>query len=90
MKLSTPGDVTLDVEITHISRHGIWLLEHGREHFLPYDQFPWFKERTIHEILNVREVAPNHFYWPDLDVDLTTEIIDHPERFPLVDESAKR
>ena len=30
------------------------------------------------------EVSPGHFYWPDLDIDLTEEIIEHPERFPLV------
>ncbi len=23
------------------------------------------------------------FYWPDLDVDLTEEIIENPDRFPL-------
>lgn len=34
-------------------------------------------------ILNVQEPFPEHFYWPDLDVDLTVEIIEHPERFPL-------
>ncbi|MGZ9125441.1 MAG: DUF2442 domain-containing protein, partial [Candidatus Binatia bacterium] len=26
---------------------------------------------------------PCHFYWPDLDVDLSEEIIAHPARFPL-------
>jgi len=25
----------------------------------------------------------SHFYWPDLDVDLSKEIIKNPERFPL-------
>ena len=84
-KLSMPGDVTLDVEVTHISAHGIWLLSGEKEYFLPYDQFPWFRDKTVREILNVQEVAPGHFYWPDLDVDLSTEIIEHPERFPLVD-----
>ena len=27
---------------------------------------------------------PHHLYWPDLDVDVAVESIDHPERFPLV------
>ena len=34
--------------------------------------------------INVEETAPGHYYWPDLDVDLTDETIEHPERFPLV------
>ena len=29
------------------------------------------------------EESPGHFYWPDIDVDLTEDIIEHPERFPL-------
>jgi hypothetical protein len=31
----------------------------------------------------VEELMSGHFYWPDLDVDLTAEMIEHPERFPL-------
>jgi hypothetical protein len=37
----------------------------------------------VGKILNVEEPTPGHFYWPDLDVDLDTESIEHPERFPL-------
>jgi hypothetical protein len=31
-----------------------------------------------------KEPRRGHYYWPDLDVDLAEEIIEHPERFPLV------
>lgn len=51
--------------------------------FMPYEHFPWFKDVPVSKILNVEEPSPAHFYWPDLDVDLTAEIIEHPERFPL-------
>ncbi|MGH7793538.1 MAG: DUF2442 domain-containing protein [Candidatus Binatia bacterium] len=30
--------------------------------------------------------TPDHVYWPDLDVDLTVEILLHPERFPAKSE----
>jgi len=52
--------------------------------FLPYSQFPWFKDVPIGSVLKVEEPKRGHFYWPDIDVDLTEEIIEHPERFPLV------
>ena len=26
---------------------------------------------------------PGHLYWPELDVDLSVESIEHPERYPL-------
>jgi len=37
----------LDVEVSHISTHGIWLLTENQEFFLPYDEFPWFQDAKI-------------------------------------------
>ena len=77
------GKSTLMVEVTNISSHGIWLLTREKELFIPYKEFPWFKDAPIRKILNVEEPTPGHFYWPELDVDLGIESIEHPERFPL-------
>lgn len=71
------------VEVTNISDHGVWLLTHNKELFMSYDDFPWFRDQPVKSILNVEQQSPGHFYWPDIDVDLTDEIIEHPERFPL-------
>ncbi len=78
-----PGNNTSAIEVTNISAHGIWLLAHGKELFLSYDDFPWFKEQAVKAIFNVEEHANNHYYWPDLDVDLSLAIIENPDRFPL-------
>ena len=83
MKSLALGNNTSVVEVTNISGHGIWLLAHNKELFMPYDDFPWFKEQTIKSIVNVVEESQGHFYWPDLDIDLTEEIIENPDRFPL-------
>jgi hypothetical protein len=77
------GRRTSEVEVTNISSHGMWLLTADKELFLPYEEFPWFKDAPIGKILNVEEPSPGHFYWPELDVDLGIESIEHPERFPL-------
>ena len=77
------GKSTLVVEITNISIHGIWLLTREKELFISYEEFPWFKDAPVGKILNVEEPTPGHFYWPELDVDLGIESIEHPERFPL-------
>ncbi|MCQ8104082.1 DUF2442 domain-containing protein [Methylomonas sp. SURF-2] len=50
---------------------------------MSYDDFPWFKSQAVNAILHVEEPSPNHFYWPKIDIDLTLEMIKHPERFPL-------
>ncbi len=70
-------------EVTNISSHGLWLLSHGKEMFMSYEDFPWFKDISVGKIINILEPSPGHFYWPDLDVDLGIESIQHPERFPL-------
>ena len=77
------GKSTEKAEVTHISTNGVWILAGGRELLMSYENFPWFKDMPVGKILNVEEPNIGHFYWPDLDVDLTIEIIEHPERFPL-------
>ncbi len=57
------------------------------EFFLDFSHFPWFRKATIDAICDVQEVSPNHFYWPALDIDLSTEIINNPTQFPLVYQS---
>jgi hypothetical protein len=83
MKSNKLGQPT-SAEVSNISINGFWLLIADRERFLPFEDFPWFKEARIRELMNVELQSPNHLYWPDLDVDLSVESIDHPERFPLV------
>jgi hypothetical protein len=70
-------------EVTRISEQGLSLLAGNRELFLPYTDFPWFRNAPLAAIYNVRESVPGHLYWPDLDIDLEIESIEYPERFPL-------
>jgi hypothetical protein len=55
-----------------------------RERFVAFQDFPWFRDVSIGQLCNVELPHPHHLYWPDLDVDVAVESIDHPERFPLV------
>ncbi len=84
MKYETPGLDTSEVEVTGISKHGLWLFLGERELFLPFRDFPWFRQAAVSAVLNVECPHAQHLYWPDLDVDLAVESIEHPERFPLV------
>ncbi len=71
-------------EITDVSNYGIKLYFENKEYFMPYDEFPWFKEKTLKDVMNVELLSETHLYWPDLDVDLSLEMIEHPDRFPLL------
>jgi hypothetical protein len=84
MKSSVGGKPILKAEITNISPHGIWLYLSNKEYLLSFTDFPWFKTARISEIQNVKVLHKNHLYWPDLDVDLTTDIIEHLESYPLI------
>jgi len=77
------GKSILDVEVSHISAHGIWLLTENQEFFMPYEEFPWFRDAKVKDILAVEQPRHGHFYWSNLDVDLTIEMIKNPHHFPL-------
>jgi hypothetical protein len=55
-----------------------------RELFLSFKEFPWFREASVRQITNVELPNPHHLYWPDLDIDLAVESIEHTEKYPLV------
>jgi hypothetical protein len=79
-----PGASISEVEVTHIDWHGLWLLVSEREYFLPYDEFPWFREARIADVLNVELLHGDHLHWPAMDVDLSLDCLEHPEQYPLV------
>jgi Protein of unknown function (DUF2442) len=83
MKSEMHGRSTSPAEVTNVSPHGFWLFVGNRELFVPFEDFPWFRDASIREITNVQLPSPHHLYWPDLDIDLAVESIEHPERFPL-------
>ena len=84
MRSGKLGRSTSGVEVANISKHGFWLLVGDKERFLSFDDFLWFRDATVGQLLNVTLPQPHDLYWPDLDVDLAIDSIDHPERYPLV------
>ena len=88
MKSAPRRKGTSVAEVTNVSAHGFWLLVAGRELFVPFESFPWFADEPIRKLVNVELHHGDHLHWPDLDVDLSIECIEHPERFPLISRSA--
>jgi uncharacterized protein DUF2442 len=69
MKSAPPGRSISLVEVTNVSPHGFWLLIEDGEVFVPFKEFPWFRDASIREIANVELPRPHHLHWPALDVD---------------------
>jgi len=87
MRSAMRGKTISDVEVTNVALHGLWLLVDNREFFLPFGDFPWFRDATVGQIVNIERTGPDHLHWPDLDVDLTLDSIEHPDRYPLVSQA---
>jgi hypothetical protein len=79
-----PGTSTFPVEVTNVSRHGLWLLVGDEELFLPFEHFPWFRDASIEKISVVERQTADHLFWPLLDIDVSVESIRTPNAFPLV------
>lgn len=84
MRSAPHGDNTSGVELQNVSPHGIWLLVDDHEHYLDFQDFPWFREATVAQLAEIRRPQRGHLRWPSLDVDLTLDAIEHPERYPKV------
>jgi hypothetical protein len=67
-----------------LTPRALWLLVGGRELMLDFETFPWFARATIEQACDVALHGEKHLHWPQLDVDLHIDSIEHPERFPLV------
>ena len=84
MKSRVAGKSISRVEITNITKNGLWLLADEREYFLPFVEFPWFKDAKVEGILDVKLVHSCHLYWPQLDIDLDLSSLSNLDNYPLV------
>jgi len=78
-----PGTATLTSQITNIEIDGFWLLVQDREFFVPFDRYPAFRQATLEQIFDFKQVYDD-FHWPGLDIDIELDALRHPERFPLI------
>ncbi|MCD4696316.1 MAG: DUF2442 domain-containing protein [Bacteroidales bacterium] len=84
MKSLKNGTNILKAEITNVSQHGFWIYFSGKEYFLDYLNYPWFKDCTLSSLFNFTSDKYGNFHWKDLDIDLNLEIITNLEKYPLI------
>jgi hypothetical protein len=71
------------VSVENITPFGIWLFVKGKEYFLSYANYPYFREQTISSIQNVELLHEFHLFWPELDIDLEIDNLENPDKYPL-------
>ena len=84
MKSEIVGGGISQAAVLNVSPHGFWLCVAGKEYFPGFDDFPWFRKAPIEQLFNLEFSHGRHLHWPDLDVDLDLDRIEHPEKYPLV------
>jgi hypothetical protein len=57
-----PGTATSAVEVSHVSRNGLWLLLDDEELLLAFEQLPWFRKASIDQVTHVERPTPNHLF----------------------------
>jgi len=76
------GDNISEVEVTHISLGGIWVLIDDKEYFVPFDMFPILRDATVAKIHNVRLARAGYLNWPALDLEVALESLGNPATVP--------
>jgi hypothetical protein len=71
------------ISVEKITPFGIWMLVKGKEYFLNYEKFPYFKNQKRETIRDVILIHEKHIYFPRLDVDLEIDNLENPEKYPL-------
>ena len=84
MKSCVLGKNTSKAEVLNISQNGVWMLASGAEYFLPFRDYPWFRNAMIGDVQNVKLLHGDLLRWPALDVDLSLDSLKNPEKYPLV------
>ena len=82
--ISSNNSASTLASVLMINAQGIMLSVLGRDYFLSYNRIPWMQDAPIRSVLNVQMSGPDAIEWPNLNVDLEIESLQHPERFPLV------
>lgn len=80
MKSIIHGKDITGIEVTNITKHGIWLLTKDHELFISFKDFPQFQDASVSKIMKVEQPNPNVLHWPDLGIHLAVESV---RCFPL-------
>jgi len=88
MKSEIVGTSISEAEVTNIDSHGIWVYVGDKEYFLPYEDYPWFRNAKVRQIISLELHHGCHLFWPELDVDLDVASLENPRQYPLVAESS--
>ena len=75
--------VKKNAEVKMVTPEGLFLVVEGKEYFAAFTDFPYLAALPSTQIFDVEYCGHGHIRWNDADIDLHTEILSHPENYPL-------
>jgi len=84
MDSSQSGIYTSEYSVTNISDLGFWILAGNKEYFIPFKEYPGFRDASVNQILRFNFIPPSQLRWEALDIDIELQALSQPESFPLV------
>jgi len=84
MNLQPHGNNILVNEVTNITKFGFWVLINNKEYFVPFNDYPVFKQASVEQIINFEMLSPQQLYWKNLDCDIKLSALENPQQYPLV------
>jgi hypothetical protein len=78
------GICTSEFSVTAITDIGFWILAEEKEYFVPFREYPAFKDASVNQILSVTFNPPAQLCWESLDIDIELPALSSPADFPLI------
>jgi hypothetical protein len=63
------------VEVTHVSHNGFWLLLDAEAFQVRFEDFPLFRGASTDALTDVHWPQPDRLYWPKIGVELPMSMI---------------
>lgn len=79
-----PSSQDTSASVLMINDKGLMISVQGQDYFISYNRIPWMRNASIADALNVQMCGRNAIEWPSLDVELETDSMKRPERYPLI------
>jgi hypothetical protein len=79
----SPENALAQPQITSIEHDGFWLLTEEGEFFVSFERYPAFSSAKLRQVFHFEQDG-DAFYWPELDIDIELDALQHPEKYPLI------
>ncbi len=77
------GKNASDAEVRMVTSEGLYLMVEDKGYFAAFRDFPFLADLPSSQIFKVEYCGHGHIRWEEADIDLNTDILVNPEKFPV-------